>query len=278
VNPERPIKPGSKVDLSDFPTEAPNSLTKEKAAERLEKLSEELDELEELLYAAGQTGLLIVLQGRDTSGKDGLIRHLLSVMNVQSCRVQGFKVPTAEELSHDFLWRIHAAAPPLGGVTVFNRSHYEDVLVVRVHDLAPEKVWRSRYEHINAFEKLLADSGAVILKFYLHISKKEQEERLLEREQDPVKAWKLSVGDWKEREYWDDYTKAYEDALEKCSTEHAPWYVVPADNKWYRNLFVTERILEALRPCRKEWMKHLEEVGEKAKAEIEAYRASQAEK
>lgn len=271
---DKPIKHGARVDLNDISTKAPSGVSHEEATQRLIKLGAELEELEELLYAAGQTGMLLVLQGRDTSGKDGTIRHLLRYVNVQSCRVQAFKIPTAEEVAHDFLWRVHKVAPERGDVTIFNRSHYEDVLVVRVHKLIDEKVWRKRYDHINAFEDLLADSGIVILKFYLHISKDEQKQRLLEREQDTIKSWKLSVGDWKERELWDDYSKAYEDALSHCSTDRAPWYVVPADNKWYRDLVVTERIVEALRPLKKNWTSRLEEVGRVAKAELAAYRTA----
>jgi PPK2 family polyphosphate:nucleotide phosphotransferase len=269
---EQPIKPGKQVDLTEYRSKAPKDLERAEAEDRLKQLGEELGELEELLFAAGETALLIVLQGLDTSGKDGAIRNLLRFVNVQSCRVESFKVPTPEEIAHDFLWRAHAVTPKRGAVTIFNRSHYEDVLVVRVHKLVPEKVWRARFEHINAFEKLLADSETVILKFFLHITPEEQAERLLERENDPIKAWKLSANDWKEREHWNDYRKAYEDALSQCSTKGAPWFVVPADNKWYRDLFITERIVEALRPYRKQWMERLEEIGKTAKAELEEMR------
>lgn len=260
------------IDLSGLARSAPEGLDKEEAVERAHKLGEELSELQELLFYAGKHSLLIVLQGMDTSGKDGTVRHLLDYSNVQSTQVAPFKVPTPEELAHDFLWRVHAQTPGKGCITVFNRSHYEDVLVVRVHGLVPKDVWKGRYDHINAFEDLLSDSGTVILKFFLHISKKEQEERLLEREQDVEKAWKLSVGDWKERELWDDYQKAYEDAIGKCASPHAPWYIVPADQKWYRNLAVTEAVVETLRPLKKGWLEALEAVGTKAKAELESYR------
>src|SRR5439155_7949466 len=192
-------------------------LKKEKGENKTAEIIEELIELQELLYAARQQSVLIILQGRDTSGKDGTIRNVAGPLNSQSCSVASFKVPTDEELAHDFLWRIHAQTPSTGHIKIFNRSHYEDVLVVRVHKLVPKEVWQPRYEHIKAFEQLLAESATIILKFYLHISKKEQEERLLEREKDPTKSWKLSVGDWQEREYWDDYNAAYEDALSRCS-------------------------------------------------------------
>ncbi len=221
---------------------------------------EELIELQELLYAVRSHSVLVILQGRDTSGKDGTIRHVAGPLNSQSCSVASFKVPTEEELAHDFLWRVHAQTPPSGDIRIFNRSHYEDVLVVRVHKLAPKEVWRQRYEHINAFEQLLADSGTIILKFYLHISKEEQKQRLLEREKDPVKSWKLSVNDWKEREHWDDYTAAYEDALNRCSTKHAPWFIVPADKKWFRNLAVAETLRNALMPFKKSWLEKMRRV------------------
>jgi PPK2 family polyphosphate:nucleotide phosphotransferase len=188
--------------------------------------------------------------------------------------VASFKVPTEEELAHDFLWRVHARTPAAGYIKIFNRSHYEDVLVARVHKLAPKKVWRGRYEHINHFERLLADAGTIILKFYLHISREEQEERLLAREQDATKFWKLSAGDWKERELWDDYTAAYEDAISRCSAEHAPWHVVPADRKWFRNLAVAEALRDALHPYRKGWLQALEEVGRRELEAIEEHRQS----
>lgn len=266
------IEPGSKVDLTKINPDEHANLEKEDAHNQLEELGKEMAELQELLFAAGQNGLLIVLQGRDTAGKDGSIRKILQFVNVQSTKVVPFKVPTPEELAHDFLWRVHEHTPGKGGVTIFNRSHYEDVLVVRVHELAPEKVWQGRYEHINNFERLLVDSGTIVLKFMLHISKEEQEQRLLEREAEAEKAWKLSVGDWKEREFWDQYTQAYEDALQKCSTEYAPWRVVPADKKWFRDLAITEAIVEALRPYKQSWLNHLTEIGDKAKADLAAYR------
>jgi PPK2 family polyphosphate:nucleotide phosphotransferase len=262
-----------RVHLKEYDPEERRGLTKEEAQEKTEELSRELNELDDLLFAAGQQSMLIILQGRDTSGKDGAIRHLLNIVNVQSCRVVPFKVPTPIELAHDFLWRIHAETPPRGAMHIFNRSHYEDVLVVRVHNLVPEAVWRKRYDHINAFERLLVDSGTILLKFYLHISKEEQEKRLLEREKETEKAWKLSVGDWKERELWDRYTEAYEEALTRCSSPEIPWHIVPANNKWFRDLAITEQVVEALRPYRKPWMEHLSKIGETAKRELMEYRA-----
>jgi|SRR5215207_1351187 len=263
-----------KVRLKDFETGEDAGLKSREAEQKTARLIEELVELQELLYAARQQSVLVVLQGRDTSGKDGTIRHVAGPLDSQGCTVASFKVPTEEELAHDFLWRVHARTPALGQIQIFNRSHYEDVLVARVHKLVPKKVWRPRYEHINAFERLLADSSTIILKFYLHISKEEQEKRLLKREKDSIKAWKLSVGDWKEREYWDDYTGAYEDALNRCSNEHAPWFIVPADKKWFRNLAVAETLRDALTPYREGWLERLEEVGLEGRKEIEEYRRS----
>ena len=268
LNGHRPIK------LEDFDPRDDAGLAREQGEKQTAGIIQELIELQELLYAAQQQSVLIVLQGRDTSGKDGTIRHVLGPLNSQSCSVASFKVPTEEELAHDFLWRIHAQTPGTGHLKVFNRSHYEDVLVVRVHDLVPEAVWRPRFDHINAFEQLLADSSTLILKFYLHISKDEQKKRLLEREKDPTKAWKLAVGDWKEREKWDDYTAAYEDVLKHCSTENAPWFIVPADRKWFRNLAIAEALRDALAPFKKTWLDRLEAEGRERRKEIEEYRRS----
>jgi len=182
----------------------------------------------------------------DASGKDGTIRHVMYGVNPQVCSVTSFKAPTSEELDHDFLWRIHNAVPPRGEIGIFNRSHYEDVLIVRVHDLVPKTVWSARYEQINDFEKMLSKNNVTILKFFLHISKDEQKERLQERLNDPTKNWKMNPEDLKERELWDDYQKAYEVAIEKCSTKYAPWYIIPANKKWFRNIAVSEIIIETL--------------------------------
>ena len=208
---------------------------------------ERMAELQHMLYAQGKHALLIVLQALDAGGKDGTIRRIMSGVNPQGVRVTSFKKPTDEELAHDFLWRIHKAAPPRGMIGIFNRSHYEDVLVVRVHNLVPKKVWEARYEHINNFERLLAGDGEVtILKFYLHISKDEQKERLQARLEQPHKRWKFDPGDLDERALWDDYMKAYEAVFARCSTKTAPWYIVPANKKWYRNLVISETIVKTL--------------------------------
>jgi PPK2 family polyphosphate:nucleotide phosphotransferase len=268
------LTPGQKVKLPDFDPDEKGGLNKAEARERLEKLGGRMAELQELLFAARQNSLLIVLQGRDTSGKDGTIRRILDFVNVQSSRVAPFKVPTETELAHDFLWRIHGATPGKGEITIFNRSHYEDVLVVRVHELVPEKVWQRRYDHINAFEELLTDAGTIVLKFYLHISKEEQEERLRTREKEPEKSWKLSVTDWKERELWDDYTKAYEDALTKCNTKDAPWRIVPANHKWFRDLAIFEAVVETLEPYEKCWRESLKELGQRQRKALDEYRES----
>lgn len=267
----------ARIKLGAFDPESVAGLTKDKGEERLKVLSKRLTDLQELLYAAGQHSLLIVLQGRDTSGKDGTIKAVMGPLNSLGCNVASFKVPTERERAHDFLWRVHQQTPGRGEITIFNRSHYEDVLVVRVHELAPKPVWQARYDHINAFEKLVADSQTIILKFYLHISKAEQEQRLIEREHDTTKAWKLSAGDWKERQYWNAYTRAYEDVLNRCATPHAPWFVVPANNKWFRNLAVAEAIVNELKPYEKSWRQRLDEMGQKELANIQALRRAKAE-
>jgi PPK2 family polyphosphate:nucleotide phosphotransferase len=228
------------------PAATPGWKGKGDAAERVAHNLERIDARQYRLFAEAERSLLIVLQGMDTSGKDGLIRDVLSVFNPQGCRVWPFKVPTSEEASHDFLWRIHRAAPAQGEVAVFNRSHYEDVLVVRVHRLAPKSIWSRRYESINGFERHLHDHGTRVLKFFLHISREEQRKRLLARLDDPLKRWKFNAGDLAERRLWNRYQRAYEDALTRCNTHHAPWHVVPADHKWYRDLAVSETIADAL--------------------------------
>ncbi len=267
------VEPGTRVKLSRIDCSEDGGLTKAKGKAQLEALAQEINLIQDLLYAAGQHSVLVVLQGMDTSGKDGTIKSVFGAIDPLGARTWPFKTPTEQELSHDFLWRVHKVVPDKGLLTIFNRSHYEDVLVVRVRNLAPVDTWRGRYDHINAFEHLLADSGTIILKFFLHISKEEQKERLLAREQEVDKAWKLSVGDWKEREFWDDYQKAYEDALTRCSTAHAPWYVIPADRKWYRDLAVAETLVNTLRPLTESWRASLAELGEERKAELEAMRA-----
>ena len=267
------IEPGKKVKLKDYDPDRQAGLDKEQGRAEFAKLNAELDVLQEELYAAGMHSVLMVLQGMDTSGKDGAIRNVLLNVNPQGCRVESFKVPTEEELAHDFLWRVHKVTPRKGILGVFNRSHYEDVLVVRVHKLAPEQVWKARYDHINNFERLLADNRTILLKFFLHISKEEQEQRLLDREQAVEKAWKLSAGDWRERAYWDDYQKAYEDVLTRCSSDYAPWYIVPANRKWFRDLAISEALVARLRQYRGEWRAALEEISERRRAELATLRA-----
>jgi PPK2 family polyphosphate:nucleotide phosphotransferase len=266
------IEGSQRVQLNAQSTRSEGDWTRELAKARTDELGAEFSELEDLLFYAGQHALLVVFQARDTGGKDGAIRTILGYCNAQSVRTEAFKVPTPDDLAHDFLWRVHARTPGRGEVVLFNRSHYEDVLVARVHKLVPPEVWSKRYGHINHFEELLLDSSTILLKFYLHISKEEQEERLLQREKETEKAWKLSAGDWKERERWDDYTAAYEDALTNCSTPAAPWYLVSADQKWYRDLCVMEQLVETLRPYREIWMERLEAIGKAAKAELREYR------
>jgi len=241
------IPPGSQVALSDFDAGYTGHYrSKAETKEELKRNVEKLRDLQELLWAEGKHALLIVLQAMDAGGKDGTIKHVMRGVNPQGCQVTSFKVPTEEELDHDFLWRIHRATPRRGFIGIFNRSHYEDVLVVRVHNLVPEEVWQQRYEQINKFEKLLADTGTTILKFFLYISKEEQKERFEARLLDPRKNWKFSSKDVEERKLWDTYMAAYEDALSRCSTPWAPWYIVPADKKWFRNLSVSGIIVRAL--------------------------------
>jgi PPK2 family polyphosphate:nucleotide phosphotransferase len=266
-------EPGT-VRLADYDPGEHHGLAHKEGEARLAALGEELETLQELLYAAGQNALLIVLQGRDTSGKDGVINKVIGYMDNVGVSVASFKAPTELERAHDFLWRVHAQTPPRGQVAVFNRSHYEDVLVVRVHKLVPEKIWQRRYAHINHFEELLHDAGVIVVKFCLHISKDEQEKRLLAREEAPEKVWKLNPGDWAERKLWDDYTAAYEDALGKCAAPHAPWFVVPSDHKWFRNLAVAETLVETLRPYKAAWTARLEEIGAKQKAALREMRCA----
>jgi len=266
-------KHDAKMKLDDISAEPPDDMTSDKAEKRFESLGSELFDLQDAMWGAKLHSVLVVLQGRDAAGKDGTIKHVAGALNPRGVSVVSFGVPTTEERQHDFLWRVHRHAPRLGEFAIFNRSHYEDVLVVRVHKLAPKKVWKPRYEHIADFEALLAESNTLVLKFFLHITKKEQKERLLEREERPETAWKLNAGDWQERELWDDYTEAYEHAISKTAAKHAPWIVVPANAKWYRNLVVAEAIADALRPYREEWLSKLKEMGKQAKATLREYRA-----
>jgi PPK2 family polyphosphate:nucleotide phosphotransferase len=266
-------KAGRKISLDDISADPPKGMTKERAQKRFAALGEEMFALQDAMFGAKVHGVMVVLQGRDGAGKDGAIKHVVGSLNPRGVAVTSFGVPTLEERQHDFLWRVHRHAPRLGEFAIFNRSHYEDVLVVRVHDLAPKKLWKERYGHIADFEEMLAEHGTLVLKYFLHIDNDEQEERLLEREKDPETAWKLNPNDWKERDYWDEYTRAYEDAISKTAAPHAPWTIVPANAKWYRNLVIAESIVDALRPHRKAWVEKLEEMGKAGRAELDAYRA-----
>ena len=238
------VQPGTEVKLKDIdPAFKDCHEGHKEATEEIDQYQKKMRKLQELLYADGRCSLLICLQAMDTGGKDGTINHVLGAMNPQGCRVVAFKQPSVEELGHDFLWRIHRAAPARGEVVIFNRSHYEDVLIVRVHNLVPKRVWSRRYDRINAFEKGLAEDDTHILKFYLHISKEEQLKRFKDRLDDPTKQWKISESDYKERSFWEDYVTAYEEALSRCSTEQAPWFVIPANHKWFRNLVVSRIVV-----------------------------------
>jgi len=243
------VKPKEKINLSKFDTKETSLWDKGKESAKSEvlKINEELEKLQELLYAERKHKILIILQAMDTGGKDGVIRSVFEGVNPAGVRVASFKVPTQIETDHDYLWRIHQQTPGKGELVIFNRSHYEDVLVVRVHNLVSKSIWNSRYEHINSFEKILTDEGTLILKFFLHISKDEQKERLQERIDLPEKRWKFSSGDLKERLLWDDYQKAYEDMLEKTSTSYAPWYIIPADRNWYRDYLIGSIIVSELK-------------------------------
>lgn len=240
------VKPGSKVKLRDFATNDDGGLDKDEALRRFAELKERLSELQRKLYAEGTQSLLVVLQAMDTGGKDSTIRSVFTGFNPVGCRVVNYKAPNDTELHHDFLWRIHQNTPRQGDITVFNRSHYEDVLIVRVKGLAPEKLWRKRYEHINNFERLLHDEGTRVVKFFLHISKRFQKERLLKRLKDPAKHWKFNPDDLGERKRWTAYQRAYEEALKRCSTPYAPWYVIPGETRWYRDLLVAQVLVKTL--------------------------------
>ncbi len=270
------IGEGINVKLKEYaPDYIDKSVNHEIAKDTMVQLGNELGKLQELLAAAQHHSMLIVLQGMDTSGKDGTIRHVLTSVNPQGCFVNSFKTPTSEESLHDFLWRIHKVAPKRGMIGVFNRSHYEDVLVVRVHNLVPKDIWSHRYQQINHFESLLAGSGTIVLKFFLHISNEEQRQRLLAREQDRDKAWKLSASDWEERKYWNDYQAAYEDVLSKCSTKEAPWYVVPANHKWYRNLAIAQTLVDTMHKYKDEWQSDLEARGQQELTALQRMRQEQ---
>ena len=242
------VKPDSKIRLKHFdPDYHGKHESHESALPEIQKNVQEMEELQYLMYAENKHSLLIVLQGLDAAGKDGVVRHVLTGMNPSGCVSVNFKQPTAEDLAHDFLWRVHPHVPGKGSVTIFNRSHYEDVLVVRVHGLAPEKVWSKRYDQINDFEQLIStENNTTILKFFLHISKDEQLGRFKKRLDDPARQWKISESDYKERGYWGDYTEAFEDVLTKTSTEHAPWFIIPSNHKWFRDLSISQIITRTM--------------------------------
>ena len=241
------VKPGTKVRLSDWdPDETLGHKKGVKAETKLAESVARLDTLQYLMFAEKKHALLVVFQAMDAGGKDGTIRHVMSGLNPAGCTVTGFKQPTPEEAAHDFLWRIHNAVPAIGYFGIFNRSHYEDVLITRVHELLPKEVWSERYDQINAFEKALAQNSVTIVKFFLHISKDEQKKRFLDRIDDPDKRWKISLTDFAERKFWDEYQLAYEHALTRCSTPVAPWYIVPANKRWFRNLAVSRILVETL--------------------------------
>jgi len=241
------VDPGERLELKKRDPEDTADFKDKKAANELvRKNASRLAELQYLLYAENKRSLLVVLQAIDAGGKDGTIRHIFSGFNPQGCSVTSFKAPSAEEVDHDYLWRIHNKVPPRGEIGVFNRSHYEDVLVVRVHNLVPRSVWSKRYEQINLFERILSENGVKIIKFFLHISKDEQKKRFEKRLQDPTKRWKVAAGDFEERKRWDDYIEAFEEALSRCSTEHAPWYVIPANKKWFRDVAVSDILLSTM--------------------------------
>jgi len=250
------VQPGSRVRLAKWdPDDTAGFADKDAVHDKMEKDLKRLSELEYVLYAENKRSVLIVLQAMDAGGKDGAIRHITKPLNPQSCKVIPFKTPSEEELAHDFLWRIHDAAPRKGEIRIFNRSHYEDVLIVRVHDFVPKSVWSKRYEQINVFEKILARNDTHILKFYLHISKDEQLERFRDRLEDPTKHWKINPADFEERKHWGNYVRAYETALSKCSTRHAPWFIIPANKKWFRNYAITEILVEHLSALRMKFPK-----------------------
>ncbi|MDQ3083051.1 MAG: polyphosphate kinase 2 family protein [Gemmatimonadota bacterium] len=242
-----PVKQGDTLELSDEDASVPKSIGKgDEIKEKLEKQLEKIGELQKVFYADGRRSLLVILQGRDAAGKDGVVRSVIGACNPSGVRITSFKAPTPLELAHDYLWRIHQAVPEKGMMGIFNRSHYEDVLIVRVRSLVPEEVWSKRYDQINDFERMLSENGTVILKFFLHVSREEQTERLRERVEDETKNWKFNPGDLEERKLWDEYTIAYRDALAPCSTEWAPWFVVPSDSNKARNYLIAKRIVATL--------------------------------
>ncbi len=242
----QPIRITAPVRLRDFNPNFHEGLDKNKTRDKTEELACRIGDLQAMLYAEGRRSLLILLQGMDTSGKDGTVKHVLDAVNPAGVEIANFKAPSTEELAHDFLWRVHKLVPRYGNIGVFNRSHYEDVLVVRVLNLQPSHVWRARYDQINGFEKHLTANNVVLLKFFLHISKEEQAKRLQARLEDPKKRWKFQVDDLKMRAYWDKFQRAYEDVINCCSTHYAPWHIIPANHKWYRNYLIAKIIIKTM--------------------------------
>jgi PPK2 family polyphosphate:nucleotide phosphotransferase len=268
------VPPGERLALADIDPGERAGRDKAAAAAELAKLSEELADLQTDLFGARQHAVLVVLQGLDASGKDGTIKSVFRSVSPVGLRVVSFERPTDEELAHHFLWRVDRALPPKGIVGVFNRSHYEDVTTARVRSLVPPQVWRGRYEEINGFERLLVRNGTIVVKLFLHISRDEQRERLLAREADPAKAWQLAPDDWLERARWDQHLAAYEDAISLCNSVDSPWYVVPADRKWFRNLAVAEVLVETLRAHRDEWRAELARLSRERLAELARLRSA----
>ena len=254
-------KPGKKFKIADIDPDDTHGIDKKAAQPVFAKHLDELLELQTVLYAEARRSVLVVLQGIDASGKDGTIRHVMSGLNPQGVTVTPFKVPEGEEKRHEYLWRIHRAVPEWGQIGIFNRSHYEEVLVVRVHNLVPKAVWSKRYDEINDFERMLSENGVRLVKFFLVISKEEQAKRLAERLEDPTKNWKFSADDTKERKYWDDYLRAYDDAITKCSTDAAPWHVIPANHKWFRNFAVAQILRDEMRAMKLEYPKAAQDKG-----------------
>ena len=234
------VKPGDKVRLDDENADRTHGWKKTDADAMLEATRKHLEELQNKLYADGRFAVLVVLQATDGAGKDSTIKNVMTAFNPQGCTVTSFKAPTSDELKHDYLWRVHKNVPARGEIGVFNRSHYEDVLIVRVDDLVPKAVWKKRYDQINDFERMLTENNVTVLKFFLQISKDEQKKRLQQRLDDPTKQWKFNIDDIAKRKKWDEYQGAYEDALSLCSTKHAPWYIIPANHKWFRNLAISQ--------------------------------------
>lgn len=265
---------GERLRLADHDPGRHSGASKKETEKELEGFAGELAELQEELYGAGQHAVLVVLQGLDTSGKDGTIKSVFRALTPMALRVVSFKVPTEEERAHHFLWRIDQALPPRGFVGVFNRSHYEDVIVPRVRSLDSRVEWQGRYQEINQFEQMLARNGILIVKFFLHVSRDEQLARLHAREQEITKAWKLSPGDWQERPRWDQYLEAYEEAISRCNSADCPWYVVPANHKWYRNVAVAQVLVETLRGRREEWRTTLRRLSSERLAELAELRSS----